>query len=210
MDDMIRAGIVVGLMVVLLAVGLIFQPADTAAVTEVTEAAPTTLVAQKSIEMLDPCYSEKAVFEDDVIRVSFEASQTADGVESKLPFWLHNRSDQTIVVLWDRCSIQLPSCDTVNILHEEDLVFGVGMPEKAISVAPGGDLFNVAYPWSEVTWGDGSSSDAETFAISTDVLDQGPFLFVLAVECGGTPCASPCEGEGEREVRYYPFRFVIR
>ena len=207
MDDMIRAGIVVGLMAILLAVGLVFRSADTSAVPVTTEVASTTVVAQKSIEMLDPCYSEKAVFEDDVIRISFEASQTADGVESKLPFWLHNRSDQTIVVIWDRCSIQLPACDTVNVLHEEDLVFGVAMPDKTISVAPGGDLFNVAYPWSEVTWSDGTSSDTGTFDVSTGVLDQGPFLFVLAVECG-SPGGAPC-GVG-REIRYYPFRFVIR
>jgi hypothetical protein len=207
MDDMIRAGIVVGLMAILLAVGLVFRPADTSPVPVSTEVASTTVVAQKSIEMLDPCHSEKAVFEDDVIRISFEASQTADGVESQLPFWLHNRSDQTVVVLWDRCSIQLPACDTVNVLHEEDLVFGVGMPDKTISVAPGGDLFNVAYPCSEVTWSDGTSSDAGTFDVSTGVLDQGPFLFVLAVECG-SPGGAPCDGG--REIRYYPFRFVIR
>ena len=111
----------------LLLVGLLLQPAQTTVVeapvavatAEVTPAVP--VVQAKSLEMLDPIYSEKAVFQDSTIRVSFDISQDTTGVETRVPFWLHNTSRGVINVLWDRCSIQLPEGNTVSVMSEEGL-----------------------------------------------------------------------------------------
>ena len=175
---------------------------------QVPEAAPQPVVDQEpavaapaapqlSLEMLGPVYSEKAVYSDDLIRVSFKTPLTENGIESALPFWLHNVSSDVITVLWDRCSLQLPSGNTVNIVNKgpEDGVKSL-IVGRSISIAPGGDLFDTAVPISEV-----SKTDTG-WAITSDVLDQGPFQFVLALEVGGD-CAP-------RQIKYYTFQFIIR
>jgi len=177
-------------------------------VTEVTVLPPT------SLEMLDPIYSEKAVFQDDTIRIAFNISHTEEGVESRLPFWIHNISDDAISIFWDRCSMQLPCGNTVNIVNEEGLAYG-----GSISIAPGGDLFDAVIPITEIVW-------EEDPIVSTGVLDQATFTFVLAVERGvpgastahrmssnrGEPGCEPAVTTiaGEREIVFYTFRFVIR
>jgi len=185
-------------------------PVEEPVATEVTVLPPT------SLEMLDPIYSEKAVFQDDTIRIAFNVSHTEEGVESRLPFWLHNISDDVITILWDRCSIQLPCGNTVNVLNEEGLAIG-----GSISVAPAGDLFDAVVPVTEIVWEDDP-------IVTTGVFDQGTFTFVFAVERGipGAPTAhrmAPARGEqmpgceptvttigGEREIIFYTFRFVVR
>ncbi len=180
------------------------------AVTEITVLPPT------SLEMLDPIYSEKAVFQDDTIRIAFNISHTEGGVESRLPFWIHNISDDVISILWDRCSMQLPYGNTVNVVNEEGLAYG-----GSISIAPGGDLFDAVIPITEIVW-------EEEPIVSTGVLDQATFTLVLAVERGvpGVPTAHRMGGSrgdlaqgcepavttiaGEREIVFYTFRFVIR
>jgi len=178
-------------------------------VTEVTVLPPT------SLEMLDPIYSEKAVFQDNTIRIAFNISHTEDGVESRLPFWIHNISDDVISILWERCSMQLPCGNTVNVVHEEGLTYG-----GSISIAPAGDLFDAVIPITEIVW-------EEDPVVSTDVLDQATFTFVLAIDRAVPQgsigqCVSPygelppgCEpvviaSSHEREVVFYTFRFVIR
>jgi len=161
----------------------------------VVEEAP--VAPQLSLEMLGPVYSEKAVYSDDLIRISFKTPLTDNGIESALPFWLHNASGDVITVLWDRCSLQLPSGNTVNIVNKgpED---GVKLPltGRTISIAPGADLFDTIVPVSEV-----SKTDT-AWALTTDVLNQGPFQFVLALEVGGD-CAP-------QQIKYYTFQFIIR
>jgi len=166
---------------------------DTTPAPQVTQ---VKVLPQKTLEMLDPAYSEKAVFEDDTIRVSFKASQTADGFQSELPLWIHNVSGGVVTVLWDRCSFELPSGDTVNIANETQIDTYAHMLARPISIAPGGDLFDTVIPISEVTWTDGA------WSTSTGVLDKGPFRFTLAIETG-----SDC---GPQVIHYYTFRFVIR
>jgi hypothetical protein len=191
-------------------VGDVVAPVQEPVMTEVTVLPPTTL------EMLDPIYSEKAVFQDDTIRIAFNISHTEEGVESRLPFWIHNISDDVVSVLWDRCSIQLPCGNTVNVINEEGLAYG-----GSISIAPAGDLFDAVIPVTEVIWGDEA-------IVSTGVLDQATFTFVLAIERGvpGAPPAHQMSGtRGEmlpgcdpgvtipsrdREIVFYTFRFVIR
>jgi hypothetical protein len=196
-DNLVKIGIIAAIMGALLLGGLALNSAtavqETPPPTETTE---VTVIPQETLEMLDPIYSEKAVYEDDTIRISFKASQTENGVESRLPFWLHNVSNDVITVLWDRCSLELPCANTVNIANEAQLDSYSIMHARPISVAPGGDLFDAVIPISEVT------RTESGWAFSSDVLDQGPFLFVLAIETG-----SDC---GPRQIRYYPFRFVIR
>ncbi len=236
MVDLGKFAVIGAIMGALLLVGLLLQPAQTtvveapAAATTPAVAAATpevTVVQAKSLELLDPIYSEKAVFQDSTIRVSFDVSEDAAGVETRLPFWLHNTSRGVINVLWDRCSIQLPEGNTVSVMSEEGLKYGAG---SAISIASACDLFDAMIPMSELTWTESG------YAVSYNVLDAGIFTVVLAIErdkvmpeagcmhqamamdaCGGQP-AAPAEpqmtcpmgcGEG-REVVYYTFRFIIR
>jgi len=209
-NDLGKIAVIAGIMGALLLFGLMLSPSGPEtiepeavvpeeAVTEVTVLPPT------SLEMLDPIYSEKAVFQDETIRIAFNISHTEDGVESRLPFWIHNISDDVISILWERCSIQLPCGNTVHVINEEGLAFG-----GAISIAPAGDLFDAVIPITEVAWEDDP-------VISTGILDQATFTFVLAIERGvpqgGMPpgCEPvPTSKAQEREVAFYTFRFVIR
>ncbi|MBU0595487.1 hypothetical protein KJ567_02225 [Candidatus Bipolaricaulota bacterium] len=240
MSDLGKIGVIAAIMGALLLFGLLVTPVQPAqeqrdiapvAETVVTE---VRLLAPTSLEMLDPIYSEKAVFQDDTIRIAFDVSHSEEGVESRLPFWLHNISDHAINVLWDRCSIQLPGDNTVNIVNEGGLAHFA--PGGVISIAPAGDLFEAAIPVTELDLGSESG-----YAVSTGVLDKGTFTFVLAIErnaacdeipgttlmqrreiqqpaidCEATPapammgrvtCSKPCF---DRETVYYTFRFVIR
>jgi len=152
---------------------------------------------QLSLEMLGPAYSEKAVYSDDLIRISFKTPLTDNGIESALPFWLHNTSGDVITVLWDHCSLQLPSGNTVNIVNKGPKD-GVKLPlaGRMISIAAEADLFDTIVPISEV-----SKTDT-AWALTTDVLNQGPFQFVLALEVGGD-CAP-------QQIKFYAFQFIIR
>jgi len=197
-DDIVKIGIISAVMAALLLGGLALRYTTVAPeVTEVAETTEINVLPPKSLEMLDPIYSEKAVYEDDTIRISFDAAYTADGVESKLPFWLHNASDDVVTILWDLCSIQLPCANTVNIVHEEQLSLFGPLSSPPISIAPGGDLFDAVFPLSEVGWID------DGWSVSSNVFDQGPFLFVLALEASDPCCTEP-------QIKYYTFRFIIR
>ena len=228
MTDFGKFAVIGAIMGALLLVGLLLQPAkiEEPVVPAATAAtAEVTILETKSLELLDPIYSEKAVFQDGTIRVSFDVSQDATGVESRLSFWLHNTSGSVINVLWDRCSIMLPEGNTVSVLSEEGLKYGTG---TALSIAPAGDLFDAMIPMSELGWTESG------YDVSSSVLDQGIFTVVLAVErgkampeggcmhqvmavdaCGQPAAAQPMSmcpmgcGDG-REVVYYTFRFVIR
>lgn len=159
--------------------------------------AEAPVAPQLSLEMLGPIYSEKAVYSDDLIRMSFKTPLTDNGIESALPFWLHNASGDVITVLWDRCSLQLPSGNTVNIVNKG--IDGGVQPlvaSRVISIAPGGDLFDTVVPVSE-----GALTDAN-WTLTTNVLNQGPFQFVLALEVGGD-CVP-------QQIKYYTFQFIIR
>jgi hypothetical protein len=232
-DDLIKLTVVGAIMGALLLAGLLIQPATTTTSAQAEPAAATTTVREvtvvhnASLEMLGPIYSEKAVFQDENIRISFHASFGADGVESRLPFWLYNLSDDVVTILWDRCSIQLPQGNTVKVINEEGLKYPGG---TGISVAPAGDLFDAVIPVSEITWTD------TDWTVSNGVFDQGTFTFVLAIEKGTTyiapkpasTCAEPSTSvpgrieqmirpgaptttcDPESQIIYYAFRFVIR
>ncbi len=235
MNDLGKFAVIGAIMGALLLVGLLMMPAkvEEEAVPVVTPAPVVTVVESKTLELLDPVYSEKAVFQDATIRVAFDVSQDGQGIETRIPFWLHNTSREVINVLWERCSIQLPEGNTVSVMSEEGLTNGTG---AAISIAPAGDLFDAMIPMSEMTW-------TETgFEFSYGVLDRGIFTVVLAIEraktmehvcvkqamvgpaCDGMaakpapacpmpePCPVPCPKAcvDGREVVYYTFRFVIR
>ncbi len=221
MNDLGKIAVISAIMGALLLFGLLLNQPEPAVVerelppveepvTEVTVLPPT------SLEMLDPIYSEKAVFQDDTIRIAFNISHTGEGVESRLPFWIHNISDDVISILWDRCSIQLPCGNTVNVINEEGLAYG-----GSISIAPAGDLFDAVIPITEIVW-------EEEPIISTGVLDEATFTFVLAIE-RGVPKAAMAHQMGStrvetppgcepviampsrgRQVVFYTFRFVIR
>jgi len=210
-NDLGKIAVIAAIMGALLLFGLLAYtptpsaPEEVAPVQEpvVTE---VTVLPPASLEMLDPIYSEKAVFEDDTVRLSFKASQTKDGVESRILFWLHNVSRDVVTVVWDRCSIQLPSGNTVNVTTDDQLNATYYVPSSTpLSVAPGGDLFSTLIPVSEVKWTDCSSatdSCTTTYSTTTGILDQAPFLLVFAIEKG-----SDC---GPRTIQHYAFRLVIR
>ncbi len=234
-EDFGKIAVVAGILGILLLFGLFMhttEPAavDTTATTTVEQpATTTTIVSQQTLEMLEPTYSEKAVFQDDTIHIAFQASFTTNGVESRLPLWIHNLSSDVINILWDRCSIQLPSGNTVNVAHEgsADVVAPVG---GTISIASAGDLFDAVIPVTEITWTDTGSQ------ISTGVLDKGTFTLVLAIERAARPdlvsmrsgvapqVGTSCPAEppvpinqrivasqkAGREIVYYTFRFVVR
>jgi hypothetical protein len=148
--------------------------------------------SQKMLRILSPCFSREAEYSDCAIRLTFEASYTVDGrAESRLAFWLRNTSAQVIAVVWDRCSIQLPDGDTVNVVHEDQLGALGAASSPPTTLAPGGDLFDAVFPVSEVAWTN------EGWIVSSGVLDQGPFSFILALDMGG-------------RIQYYVFRFLIR
>ncbi len=238
MSDLTKFAVIGAIMGALLLAGLLLQPAtieeETIPVTPIATTTEVTVLKTTSLEMLDPIYSEKAVYQDRTIRVSFDASQDADGIESRLPFWLHNTSGGVINVLWDRCSIQLPEGNTVGVLSEEGMKYGTG---SALSIAPAGDLFDALIPMSEMTWTENG------YEVSHGVLDQGIFTVVLAIErdkalavmtmapCAEPTLASPAEVCGQpmtvesmpmpmmmsamdcgngREIVYYALRFIIR
>ncbi len=214
MNDLGKIAVIAAIMGALLLFGVLLNPRpEEAAPVEEPVATEVTVLPPTSLEMLDPIYSEKAVFQDGTIRIAFNVSHTEEGVESRLPFWIHNVSDDVISILWDRCSMQLPNGNTVNVVNEEGLAYG-----GSISIAPGGDLFDAVIPITEIVW-------EEEPIVSTGVLDQATFTFVLAVE-RAVPGASTahrmganlppgCESvvttvAGEREIVFYTFRFVIR
>jgi len=189
-NDLGKIAVIAGILGALLIFGLLLQTPEperalVASDQTVTEEPPpeVTVLPPMSLELLDPIYSEKAVFHDDTLRIAFNASFVEDGVQSRLPFWLHNVSDDVITVLWDRCSIQLPSGNTFNVVSESAMTTFV--PGEAISVAPTGDLFDAVIPVSEIDWEAEGGPD-----ISTGVFDQGTFTFVLAIErsAGLTSC----------------------
>ncbi|MCD6141175.1 hypothetical protein J7J55_00390 [Candidatus Bipolaricaulota bacterium] len=160
------------------------------------EPAPQVTVPQKTLEMLGPVYSEKGVFQDDALYISFKAAIDGDNkVESKIPVWIHNVSSDAIVILWDRCSITMQDGNTVPLVPESHLTATEALPD-VITIAPGGDLFEALIPVTEITRTDGG------YTLSTEAIDQGPFLLTLAVEATGDGCA--------RTIRYYPFRLIIR
>ena len=223
MNDLGKIAVIAAIMGALLLFGLlVYRPEPAVAERELEPVveepvAEVTVLPPTSLEMLDPIYSEKAVFQDDTIRIAFNISHTEEGVESRLPFWIHNISDDVISILWDRCSIQLPCGNTVNVINEEGFAYG-----GSISIAPAGDLFDAVIPITEVLW------EEEPF-VTTGVLDQATFTFVLAIERGvpGAPMTHHMMGQphaemppgcepavktvaGEREIVFYTFRFVIR
>jgi hypothetical protein len=189
-----RIGLFIGAMLALVVLGVVLSPAgEEEAVTEpvVVEEAPTTVIQDLTLEMLDPVYSEKAVFDDGIIRASFDITQTADGVESGLSLWLHNSADEALVLHWDRCSFQLPSADTVNLVHEDQAMeLGAWVP-STLTIAPGGDLFTTLYPAGDTQLGDGE------WIPSVGLLSTGPFGVVLTLE------AASC-------MHSYAFRFIVR
>lgn len=223
-------------------VGLIMVPSNEPAVIEpvvVQEETPqeVTVLQEQTLELLDPVYSEKAVYQDGTIRIAFDTSYTADGLESRLPFWLHNVSGNVINIIWDRCSIQLPGGNTVKVLSEGDMKQCGGLGET-ISIAQSGDLFDAVIPVTEILWTE------DGWNLSTGILDQGAFTFVLAIEraaggprmfegCMDMPIEDECGMEAEhmrggrdekpmraemrimpacegRELVYYTFRFIVR
>ena len=192
-DDLVKIGIVAAIMGALLLGGLALRYKTAAPEVEEATEVTESVLPPPSLEMLDPVYSEKAVFADCGIRASFEPFYTSDGdVASKLAFWFHNGTDGVIAIDWNRCSIQLPSGDTVNVVYEEQ----VGIFKTALApptaVAPDSDLFSTVYPISEIIdW------TADEWSVTAGVLEQGPFKFVLALETA----------EG---LKYYPFRFILR
>ena len=221
MNDVGKIAVIAAIMGALLLFGLLLNQPEPAVVEREPElveepAAEVTVLPPTSLEMLDPIYSEKAVFQDDTIRIAFNISHTEEGVESRLPFWIHNISDDVISILWGRCSIQLPCGNTVNVLNEAGLAYG-----SSISIAPAGDLFDAVIPVTEIAWDDEP-------IVTTGVLDQATFTFVLAVERGAPGCPPVpritnrpselppgCEPvvttiAAEREIVFYTFRFVIR
>jgi len=232
-DFWVKVAVIGGIMGALLLFGIFSQttePVVVEPVPDVVEEPVTevTILPQQTLEMLDPVYSEKAVFQDRTIRIAFNGAFTEDGVESRLPFWIHNVSDDVINILWDRCSIQLPCGNTVNTVNEggQDFFALVG---RTISIAPAGDLFDAFIPVSEITWTD------EGPYLTTNVFDEGTFTLVLAIERAarynaalmqrGMPQQpeSGCEDEvmtsraremampmAAREIVYYTFRFVLR
>jgi len=198
--DIGKLAIIAAIFGVLLVGGLFInqQQAPAPELAQVVDQTPAVQAApQLSLEMLGPVYSEKAVYQDDLIRMSFKTPLTDNGIESDLPFWLHNASGEVITVLWDRCSLQLPSGNTVNIVNRgPDGAIADSLADRLISIAPGGDLFDTIVPVSEITQVDGG------LALTTDVLSQGPFQFVLALQVGGD--CSP------QQIKYYTFQFIIR
>ena len=239
MEDLGKIAVIAGIMGALLLFGLFMASNEPVVVEPVVvpvveePVVEVAVLSQQTLEMLDPVYSEKAVFHDETIRIAFDGSFNEDGIESRLPFWIHNVSSDVINILWDRCSIQLPCGNTVNTVNEAgpDYFAPVG---RTISIAPAGDLFDAFIPVSEIIWTD------ETPYLTTDVLDDGIFTLVLAVEravgsgCVAMPmdrigqpelgCDPGCEAavvrpEGHkmdmpkaegREIVYYTFRFVVR
>ncbi len=237
--DLVKLAVIGAIMAALLVFGVLLnKPAEPVVVAPVVVApAPVpqttvkdvTVVHTQSLELLDPVYSEKAVFQDDTIRASFNASFVAEGFESRIPLWIHNISGDVITILWDRCSIQLPGGNTVGVLTEEGLKYGMG---TALSIASTCDLFDALIPVSEISWTD--SDDG--YDVTTGVLDQGTFTVVLAIEraascphkaamCAVESMPEPSCGEAApammlmpqkscdcsaREIVYYTFRFVVR
>jgi len=154
----------------------------------------------RHLEMLDPIYSEKAVYADDTIMIAFKVPLTEEGIaKSELGFQLENRSESVIQVVWDECSIQLPGADTVNIMHEETRYDSRSFSTPPTSIAPGGDIIETVVPISEVC----RDEDTEQWYITDDILDNGEFFFVLAIRETGNLCS-------ESMMKYYSFRFVIR
>jgi len=234
---MVKFALIAGIMGALLIFGVFTRTTEPATVepvpvpVAVEEPLPdVTILSQQTLEMLDPVYSEKSVFNDRTIRIAFNASFVEDGPESRLPFWIHNLSDDVINILWERCSIQLPSGNTVNVVSESSLDF-FAPAERTISIAPAGDLFDAFIPVTEIVWED------DTQAVTTNVFDEGTFTLVLAIEKAAIsrtecvqreilqqPASSGCETEvvmpreremeicatRGREIVYYTFRFVLR
>ncbi len=236
MQDLGKIAVIAGIMGALLLFGLFMVSNEPVVVEPVPVEEPVaevTILPQQTLEMLDPIYSEKAVFHDQTIRIAFDAAFNEDGVESRIPFWIHNVSDDVINILWDRCSIQLPCGNTVNTVNEAgpDYFAPIG---RTISIAPAGDLFDAFIPITEILWTDG------TPYLTTNVLDEGIFTLVLAIEraAGGIGCimqpmmpmhcepgcepgcevavvrpmdhALPMPMAAGREIVYYTFRFVLR
>ncbi|MGB2983521.1 MAG: hypothetical protein WBC63_06640 [Candidatus Bipolaricaulia bacterium] len=236
MDDLGKVAVIAAIMGAILLVGVILAPTERATVVQEPVAVgepiveEVTILQEDSLEMLDPVYSEKAVFQDGTIRIAFDASYTDEGLESRIPFWIHNVSGDVINILWDRCSIQLPNGNTVKVLSEESLTY-FGAPGGTISIASSGDLFDAVIPVSEFVW-----EEDPGWSVSTGVLDAGTFTFVLAIECGEARPAKIMPGRGQqmieedcddgkgplpfgktielpsegRNVVYYTFRFVVR
>lgn len=230
MDDLGKIAVIAGIMGALLLFGVLAnrpEPVPAPIAEVVQESTRVVLPANRSLELLDPVYSEKAIYHDGTLRVAFKPTFVNEReLESRLEFWLHNVSGDVINVLWDRCSLQLPSGNTVSVVNESMILQGASMGQ-ILSIAPGADLFDAFIPLSEIVW------EEEGPVPSVGVLDQGAFTLVLAVEratrgeCVAHPqmIQSPpgadcppgppaiasvtCSRPG-REIVHYTFRFVVR
>lgn len=180
MNDFGKIAVIAGILGALLLFGIfartsepvVVEPVPVVVEEPVTE---VNILPQQTLEMLDPVYSEKAIFHDRTIRIAFQGAFTEEGVESRLPFWLHNISDDVINILWDRCSIQLPDGNTVNVVNEGGSKL-LAPDQRTISIAPAGDLFDAFVPVSEIVW------NKDEPGITTNVLNGGTFTLVLAIE----------------------------
>jgi len=188
--------LIAGVIIAVIALGsVLIEPAVETTVVKTTVEKTTdidiNLFPPRRLEMLSPAYSEKAAYGDDLLRVHFDLSQNEEGIESKLIFGLHNNSEQPITIIWDYCSIRLPDGNTCNVIHKGQRAIHAGLPTVPTSVAPGGDLFDVLVPSSEIVaistdWFLSFSADDGKFvAISADTgkpLDEGIFMTFLADE----------------------------
>jgi len=80
--DLGKYGVIAAIMGAILLMGVVFYTAPST--DQQATVAPTVVATLPSLEMLDPVYSEKGVFQDDTIRIAFDVSFVDDRAESRL------------------------------------------------------------------------------------------------------------------------------
>jgi len=115
-----------------------------------------------------------------------------DRVESCLAFSLSNLTSAPIVVIWDRCSMQLPAGGATNVMHSGQRYIARSEPTIPTTVVQGGVLADEVIPSSVVYY----SEITKEWTIPSGALEGGPFWFTLAVEVSG-------------ELRYYNFKLLV-
>ncbi len=138
-----------------------------------------------------------AYYTDGKIAVGFSVIKSVrypgwDVVESRLSFSLSNLTSAPLVVIWDRCSMQLPAGGATNVMHSGQRYIARSEPTIPTTVVQGGVLSDEVIPSSVVYY----SEISKEWTIPPGALDGGPFWFTLAVEVNG-------------ELKYYTFKFLV-
>lgn len=106
-------------------------------------------------QMIEPIKSETLQFSDETISIDFSFPKEDFGQHKRISFLLSNRTDQAISIIWDACSITLPSGQTSQVIHEGIRYMHKQEPMAPTTVPPGASIQESVIPTVNIYYSDG-------------------------------------------------------